>query len=310
MIYHLRRLVAVTTDLRTLAPLDKGLSRDLNMLESQPSRTAFDVAVLRAVHQIVDSPKVFDDPLAARILGSDGGNALKLAVDDAAKSARLRAMIVVRSRIAEDALTEAINRGARQYVVLGAGLDTFVYRNTGPKVHVFEVDHPATQAWKRERLDAAGLDQPESLNFVPIDFERQSLRKELERAGFRFDRPAVFTLLGVIPYVERLAVLATLGLIASSRSGNAEVVFDYAEPFADASPLVRSAYEAITMRAAAIGEPWVTFFKPDELKRELRSLGFDQIDDMDTRALNGRYFAGRTDNFAAAPLVHVVRARN
>src|SRR5580698_9142766 len=158
------------------------------MVEAQPSRTALRVALRRAAHQLHDEqPLVFEDPLAVRILGP--GYAQELAnTPDAERrpfSVAMRAWMVARAKLAEDALTAGHrDDGVRQYLVLGAGLDTFAYRNPFADVKVFEVDHPATQAWKREMLSAAGIGIPESATHVAVDFERQSLRDELAVAGF------------------------------------------------------------------------------------------------------------------------------
>src|SRR5262245_30311283 len=158
------------------------------MQEAQPSRTAMRVAVRRAAHQVFDRPLVLDDPLALAIVGSDAAEQL-----DAARSGQqgtvaraIRAFIVARSRLAEDELARAIARGARQYVILGAGLDTFAYRNPfeSRALRVFEVDHPSTQEWKRRMLAAAGIVIPSSVTYAPADFERQTLKNALDHARF------------------------------------------------------------------------------------------------------------------------------
>jgi methyltransferase (TIGR00027 family) len=158
-------------------------------VKDAPSRTAERVALRRAAHQVLDHPKVFDDPLAVAIAG------VSEFPHETLFARLLRAFMAVRSRYAEDQLTSAIARGVRQYVVLGAGLDTYAYR-AAPEVRVFEVDHPATQAWKRSRLEDAGIAIPDSMRFVPVDFERQNLADELAQAGFNMDQPAFFSWLG------------------------------------------------------------------------------------------------------------------
>src|SRR5271170_2255196 len=146
------------------------------MQEGTFSKTAHRVAIRRAAHQLLDQPRVLDDPLALRIIGSEAEAALRSNPrEDHAFSRAFRAFMAVRSRFAEDELGRAVAHGVRQYVVLGAGLDTFAYRNAYPDLRVYEVDHPATQAWKREQLHAASIPIPQSLTFVPIDFERQTL---------------------------------------------------------------------------------------------------------------------------------------
>src|SRR5271167_272110 len=155
------------------------------MQEGKFSRTAQRVAIRRAAHQLLDEPRVLDDPLALRIIGAETAAELRSNPKEHAAFARaFRAFMVARSRFAEDELALAYARGVRQYVVLGAGLDTFAYRNPHAGLRVFEVDHPATQAWKREQLQAAGIAIPPSLTFVPVDFERQTLADGLGQSGF------------------------------------------------------------------------------------------------------------------------------
>jgi methyltransferase (TIGR00027 family) len=209
--------------------------------------------------------------------------------------------------MAEDTMAQAARRGVGQYVVLGAGLDSFGARAALPGVVTYEVDHPATQAWKRAMLDEAGLAAPESLRFVAVDFERQDLRAELARAGFRFDAPAVFAMLGVAIYVERQALLETWSIPAGMPGGTA-LVFDYVEDPEGAASEVRDGYAAMAQRVAEAGEPWRTCFRPGELARDLRALGFAEIVDLDSRALTDRLFAGRSDNLRPGPLTHVVVA--
>jgi len=274
--------------------------------------TALGAAAHRAAHQILEKPHVFDDPLAAKILGQEGEAALRAKLDRATEGAPLRAFIAARSRFAEDRLHDALERGVRQYVVLGAGLDTSAYRNAGlaPDLRIFEVDHPATQAWKRTCLASAGIAIPPLLAFVPLDFERRTLREDLEAGGLRPGEPAFFSWLGVVPYLERSAILETLGLIASWLPSGTEVVLDYGEPPSAFDPALRAVYEARAQRVADIGEPWRTFFEPDDIARELRRAGFADVEDLGAAALNARYFAGRADRLEVGPAGHVVRARS
>ncbi len=190
------------------------------MIEAgQPSRTALAAAAHRAAHQVLERGVIFPDPLAMRILDANGQEAIRRASAD--PSARpLRLFIAVRSRFAEDALAAATGHGLRQVVVLGAGLDTYAYRCTGSAdIRIFEVDHPATQAWKRECLASAGIGPPPTLTFVPVDLARETLGPALERAGFDSCRRAFFTWLGVVPYLEEPSVLATLRYVASLAGG-------------------------------------------------------------------------------------------
>ena len=198
------------------------------MQSGLPSRTALGAAGHRAAHQVLERGFIFSDPLALRILGTDAEAAIAEAEHEPRKRA-LRLFIAVRTRFAEDALAAAVARGASQLVVLGAGLDTYAYRADPKGLRVFEVDHPATQAWKRERLAEAAIAIPKTLTFAPIDFERDTLADGMAAAGFNPARQTFFTWLGVTPYLTERAVFATLGFIASL-PGGAHVVFDYSNP--------------------------------------------------------------------------------
>lgn len=243
--------------------------------------------MLRAAHQLVDVPPIFIDPLALRIVGPAVEEELRLR--GSAEMKGLRAFVAVRSRFTEDCFAEA--RGIEQYVVLGAGLDTFAYRNSG--VRVFEIDHPATQAWKREMLAAAGIAEPEELVFTPLDFEQETLRQGLGRTSFDLARPAFFAWLGVTPYLTPEAIASTLAEIATSAKGS-ELIFDFAAPPGN-SPKERMAREALAQRVAAAGEPFRSVLEPAALLAQLRDLGFRRSEIEDSAQLNTRYFTGRAD---------------
>ncbi len=277
------------------------------METGRPSRTAQRAAAHRAAHQLLEDGRVFRDPLAVRILGEPP----EAVVRDAAGHPERRAMrlfIAARTRFAEDALARAALRGVRQLVVLGAGLDTFAYRNphADAGLSVIEVDHPATQAWKRRRLAEAGLEAPASMRFAPVDFERVSLAEGLEAAGFDRTAPAFFTWLGVVPYLSEEAVLATLRFIARL-PGGAEVVFDYGEPPGPTDAERAAAHLARAALVAALGEPWLTHFAPAALHPALRDLGFGEIEDLGPSEIAVRYLgapAGRPPREGG----HVIRA--
>ena len=187
------------------------------MDEAKPSRTALRVAMRRAAHQIYDArPLVFDDPLAVPILGAEYLPEVERTRFKLHKphSVALRAFLVARSRYAEEQLARAVGHGVTQYVLLGAGLDTFAYRNPYAQLHVFEIDHPTTQQWKRDLLHANSIEIPESLTYVPVDFEHQQLATQLDAAGFDHAKPAFFAWLGVVPYLTAEAFRSTLSLIA------------------------------------------------------------------------------------------------
>jgi methyltransferase (TIGR00027 family) len=264
--------------------------------DEKPSATAWRVALGRAAHQIYDTPRIFDDPLALRIVGAcaHGQSPQTFFSRRYKRSIRttlLRAILAVRSRIAEDELAAAVTRGVRQYVVLGAGLDTFAYRNPHSGVRVFEVDHPATQAWKRKIL---GL-------------ERQTAMAGLIAAGFDASTPAFFAWLGVTMYLPEETLFAVLRAIAALPPASG-VVFDYAIAKNEMTLLVRMAVAAVNQRLKQIGEPWVTFFSPGALAEHLNALGFQRIRNLGSEELNAEYFSGRTDGLRVSSVAHVMIA--
>jgi len=283
------------------------------MKEYRPSATAQRVALRRAAHQILDKPKVFDDPLALRIVGQESALALQtdLYQSEATRlSPYLRAFMAARSRYAEDVLALAVGRGVRQYVILGAGLDTFAYRNPYPEgaLRVFEVDHPATQAWKQTRLEEAGVPLPVDLTFAPVDFERRTLADGLRDTDYDLSLSAFFSWLGVTPYLMTEGVMTTLRFIALGPTGS-EVVFDYAISPSLLTPDQRSILDALANRVASAGEPWRTFFDPVELTKDLRAMGFGHVEDIGPAEINARYFKDRADGLRVGSMAHMVNAR-
>jgi methyltransferase (TIGR00027 family) len=265
------------------------------MQERTFSRTAQRVAIRRAAHQLLDLPRVFDDPFALRIIGSEAAEELRSnPKEDHAFSRAFRAFMAARSRYAEDELASAVTLGVKQYVVLGAGLDTFAYRNPHAGLRVFEVDHPATQAWKREQLHAAGIAIPPSLTFVPIDFEQQTLADGLAQSGFSASAAAFFSWLGVTPYLTREACMTTLSFIAKLPAGSG-VVFDFAVDPALLNPGQRQALDALSSRVARYGEPFQLFFDPAKFQDELKAMGFNRTEFLQGKELNARYFKDRKD---------------
>jgi len=263
------------------------------MQEGQFSRTALGAAGHRAVHQVREGGRIFADPLALRILGEDAAPILAEAEDHPARRG-LRMFIAARSRFAETAARRAMNEGARQIVVLGAGLDTFAYRlEPIDGLRAFEVDHPSTQTEKRRRLAAAAINVPEHLTFAPCDFERAGLAEALRAAGFDDSRRAVFLWLGVVPYLTRAAILSTLGFI-SAMPGGGEVVFDYSNPsHTIVDPDQRSAHELLATKVAHAGEAFQTYFVTSELHEMLRALGFSRVEDMGPREMAAKFFPDR-----------------
>jgi methyltransferase (TIGR00027 family) len=274
----------------------------------QPSRTALAAAAQRAAHQTLDGGNVFHDPIARALLGQQA-DALVHAVTADPTQQQMRLFMAARSRFAEDCLTAAVSRGVRQVVILGAGLDTFSLRHphAAAGVRVFEVDHPATQAWKRERIAEAGFASPASLTFAPVDFERQSLAEALVAAGFEPTHPAFFHWLGVVPYLRQDAISAILQFIAGVP--RSEVVFDYSEPLENYSIERRANVAAVAARTAAMGEPWLSYFDPAELSKDLHERGFQELEDLGLGGIAVRYLAAPKEAAAGSPGPHVIWAR-
>ncbi|MGD0831947.1 MAG: class I SAM-dependent methyltransferase [Terracidiphilus sp.] len=262
------------------------------METGRASKTALGVAIRRAAHQLMDQPPVLDDPIAVRLIGRNYRGKLGRASHPVGRD--FRAFMAVRSRYAEDRLAVAVARGVRQYVVLGAGLDTFAYRNPHGALRVFEVDHPATQEEKRRMLAEAGIALPESLTFVPLDLERHTLGEDLAAAGLDAERPAFFGWLGVIPYLTRAGFRATLATIAGMPAGSG-VSFDYALPPETLNSAGRTAFDALAGRVAAAGEPFQLFFTPEEMADEVRQAGFESLEQWDYEQINEVYFKDRAD---------------
>jgi methyltransferase (TIGR00027 family) len=276
-----------------------------------PSPTAQRVAERRAAHQILDAPVVLNDPLALKIVGATKpGERARLSAREQGRLARtLRAFVAVRARLAEDELARRVVEGPLQYVILGAGLDTFAYRNTfADRLRVFEVDQPATQAWKRECLADAGIVPGDAVTFVAVDLEHQDLFAELRASGWDPSEPTLFAWLGVTMYLEPDTVLRLLRGIARE-AVDAEVVFDYAISPTLLAPVERLVFDEFAKRVAAAGEPWVCSFEPDDLRRELLAAGFTQVEDLGPDELNGHYFSGRADAMRVGTLARIIRAR-
>lgn len=268
------------------------------MDDEQPSQTALATARARAYHQIADRQLILTDPLAARLVGVTADELSDLAepTEDRPGSGAIfrprRLFFAARARYAEDHVGAAAAVGVRQVVILGAGLDTFAYRNPYPGLRIFEVDHPATQAWKRHRLVAAGIDVPATVSFVPVDFEVDVLSAELRSAGFSRTDPAVFVWLGVVFYLTSDAVHATLEYIAGQAQPT-EVIFDYLQQ-ADTDE-DRAQLQERAQRVAEAGEPWFGYFSPAGIAAELRALGFTDIDDRTAAELIDGYLDGPSE---------------
>jgi len=263
-----------------------------------PSRTAEYMAIHRAAHQLLDTPPIIDDPIATRVI--DPAVASALSADPERISAALsispfrRAFLAVRCRYTEDQLALAVATGCEQYVILGAGLDTFGSRCPHPNLRIFEIDHPATQAHKIARLRNAGIALSEQVKFFSADFERQTILEILCAANVDLHRRTFFSWLGVTQYLRREAILATLNYIASLPVGT-EIVFDYLLSPDWHSAAQRSIFGAWAPRAAESDEPFSSFFEPGEIVRRCLSFGFTHTEDLSTERMNSRYCSERCD---------------
>ena len=276
------------------------------MEDGVPSQTARAAAFHRAAHQVLERGSIFTDHLALRILGEDAETVAQRAKQHPSGRG-MRIFIAARTRFAEDALTAAVEHGASQLVVLGAGLDTYAYRGAlRERLRILEVDHPATQAWKRQRLAEADIAVPPALTFAPIDFERQTLAEGLAAANFDPTLQTFFTWLGCVPYLSEEAIWSTLRFIAGLPNG-AHVVFDYGDPPASLLPEMRASHDQRAARVAELGEAWLNYFEADSLRVKLLGFGFRKIEDLGPRQIASTYFPSRA---IAAPEKggHIVHA--
>ncbi len=250
---------------------------------------------------------VFADPLALRVLGSDAEDAIALARERPERRSQ-RFFVAMRSRFAEDSARRAIEKGARQILVLGAGLDTFAYRlEKVDGLRVYELDHPATQRDKRRRLAEARVAEPSHVAYVAHDFERGSMTAALKDGGLDAGRRSFALWLGVTPYLSEDAVYATLGELAGF-PGGAEVVFDYANPpHAIEEAQARDFHDEQAERVAAIGEPFRCYLDTPALHERARALGYVDIEDLDRAALVARYLPQVPVKPRPGPGAHVVR---
>jgi methyltransferase (TIGR00027 family) len=262
-----------------------------------PDGTAVRVALWRAMHVRVDPPPhVLEDEIGLRLAAPDDEWRRRPDMDPLA-TRRFRASIVARARFIEDLVVEQVERGVAQYVILGAGLDTFAQRRPeiASKLRIFETDKPGAQAWKRRRLIETGFGIPDCLRFVPVDFEAgQTWSDLLSAAGFDAGRPAVVSSTGVAMYLTRDAISATLRQVAALAPGST-LAMTFILPLELAEPEERPGYEAAEKGARASGTPFISFFSPTEMLTMAREAGFRKVEHVSSAALTRRYFAGRTD---------------
>ncbi|MFT9214851.1 MAG: SAM-dependent methyltransferase [Acetobacter malorum] len=275
------------------------------MTDKCPSVTAWRVARHRAKHQLLENGIVFSDPLAIPVLGEDA-ESLK-AEEERPGEKNFRLFMAIRSRIAEDKLATAVQRGVRQAIIMGGGVDTFGLRNPHENsgLTVFEMDRPLMQNWKRRHLARTGLTVPKSLTFVPVDFERDSLSACLMKAGFDSTKPAFFSWLGVVPYLTHESIENTLRFVASIPGS--EIVFDYGEPIENYEGQHRRLMEERGAFVASVGEPWLSRFNPAEIHAILLKAGFNNVTDYDRNGISSYFgWPAKPSNSKASP--HVIDA--
>jgi methyltransferase (TIGR00027 family) len=265
------------------------------MQRGTPSATAIGVARLRAAHlHLFDAPKIHEDTFALRISGARDVEDLRarLAKGDLPDLQRVSAYFALRHRYSEDRMRAALERGVGQIVLLGAGLDTLALRepSIASRVRFVEIDHPDSQQWKRDRLETLGLTTP-GVDYVPVDFAARDLGEELAAAGVRAAEPAFFAWLGVTQYLTQEAALATLALAARHAPGS-EVVFDVILPFEGLPSDELRISSAARASAAERGEPWISFFRPEELLPRLLALRFTEVETLNPEDAR-RYYVGQ-----------------
>jgi methyltransferase (TIGR00027 family) len=262
-----------------------------------PESTAVRVALWRALHVQLDLPPfVLEDEVGLRLVAPAAG--WQQRPDMHPQGTRLfRASIVARARLIEDLVEEQLGRGIRQYVILGAGLDSFAQRRPeiASRLRVFEVDQPGPQAWKRQRLVELGFDLPDWLQFVPVDFEAGgSWLKQLAASGFEATQPAVVASTGVSLYLTQEAIALTLRQAAALAPGSI-FAMTFIQPLEFASPEERPGFEAAIQGARASGTPFVSFFTPAQMLALAREAGFKRVQHIAADELSERYFAHRSD---------------
>jgi methyltransferase (TIGR00027 family) len=301
------------------------------MTQNQAGVTALVTAYARAYHATHDFPKIFDDTLADQLYSTDEhlffdqniAGMLKLVAPELAAEnpGQEEALALVmqlmngsttlsRSRYTEDCLEEAVLGGIRQYVILGAGMDTFAFRRPewAKGLDVYEVDHPVTQAMKLDRVKRAGWSTPDTLHFLPVDFQIQDLAEQLRLSGYSSEIPGFYSWLGVIYYLDLEVVQTTLRKITEVTFPGSVIVFDYMGLDA-LNPGKASRQQKATREVVRqSGEPFKTFFDPAELRDLLASLGWKLLENLSPAEIESRYFSGRSDRYHASEHVHFARA--
>jgi methyltransferase (TIGR00027 family) len=290
------------------------------MKASKASRTSDNAAAMRAIHLIRHGePKIFEDPYAIRLTSPFWRTVTENRLFYWLFSRDFLygwihpviGDLVARARYAEEQLESAIGEGVSQYVLLGAGMDSFALRrqDLADSVAIFEIDHPATQQLKKKRLAEIGLSLPKGHFFIPVDFEKESLAEALSKSSFSTDLPAFFSWLGSIVYIEKGAVLQTLGDMASCAARGSKIVFTYCDAQALEGEPTSEAFRSLLKATHRRGEPFITGFHEEELWDELHRLRFEVLESLSSDEIQRRYFWGRTDGLTMLDHIHFICAR-
>jgi methyltransferase (TIGR00027 family) len=281
------------------------------MQPGRPSQTLLGAAIRRAQHQLLDIPLILNDPIAVRLVpeAEEPGILPEFGANSEQISALFRALFAMRSRYAEDRLAVAARRGVRQYVMIGAGLDTFPWRQPdfARDMQIFAVDHRASLAWTHHRLRECGLGRPSNLVHVPIDLRKESVSEQLAACGFNLDAPGFCSLLGVTQYIHRPSI-DTLFRFVGSLKATSEIVFSFVPPDDELDGLDFDIVLRTEARASRLGEPWTMRLQPRKLMQELNQIGFADVFHLTPQLAQLCYFAGRPDRLRAPKWEQMIAA--
>ncbi len=286
------------------------------MKKGRPSRTAEAAAAIRARHCMFESPVIFQDPFALDFTSPAWRRIVVtkplrwLVFERLLRILRpVEAQIVVRSRYAEDVLEQAIAGGIQQYVIVGAGFDSFALRRRDleSKIRIYELDHPDTQQIKRSRIGRVGL--PSNLEFVSVDFERETVADALARSTFKRECPAFFSWLGTTMYLSNSATYETIAAIARFAAPGSGLVFDYLIPDALLSEPEKLRVEKLRRLTQRQGEPLIGAIDPEDLSAMLASVGLEFVENLTAAQQEQRYFADRHDGLRPGPASCFANAR-
>ena len=283
------------------------------MLTGRPSRTLLGPAIRRAAHQLLDTPLILNDPLAVGLVPEADARAIEANLTDhqTRESVLLRSLFVMRSRFAEDCLAQAAARGVDQYVTVGAGLETFPWRQPeyANRMRIFVADHIASLVWTQLKFWERGLPKPANVAFVPLDLEQDAIGGRLAEFGFDAGRAAFCSALGVTQYIERAATERLLRFVSGLGAGS-EIVFSYVPSDAELSGSDRDFAATSACRAQAFGEEWKTRFGAADIVGLGKAVGFGQITHLTPERAQQLYFASRTDGLGAPSWEQLIAARN